>query len=265
MQLAILFWFYKEPHICKQRIELIRETNPDAKIYGLYGGDPHQENVFRNELGPLVDDFYTSSFCDKESEFKWIHGDVLLLDWYEKRGVELSWDSVAVVQWDMLLFDSLGAIFPGLEKDQMYLSGFRKLDADLEKRWYWTAQENEAERSDFETFKKVVASEYGYAPDEFPCCLFVFQILPRNFFKKWLQVADKYVGMLEYKIPAYAEIFSIKMYQKDIGVYWGDPKEDASAMPVNALPEEIKAAYVQSELSQTNGYRMFHPYSKSWE
>jgi len=35
MKLAILFWFYKEPEICQNRLELLRQNNPTISIYGL--------------------------------------------------------------------------------------------------------------------------------------------------------------------------------------------------------------------------------------
>jgi len=39
MKLAVLFWFYKEPEICHNRLEILRQHNPTVPIYGLYGGD----------------------------------------------------------------------------------------------------------------------------------------------------------------------------------------------------------------------------------
>ena len=35
MNLAILFWFYKEPEVCENRLQLLKKYNPDLKILGL--------------------------------------------------------------------------------------------------------------------------------------------------------------------------------------------------------------------------------------
>ena len=217
------------------------------------------------KLEPFLDDFFVSSFCDRAPEFKWIHGDVMILDWYEKNGARLDWDSIAIVQWDMLVFDSIKSIFPDIKKDQIFLSGLRRIDSELENRWYWTSPANIKESKDYHSFKEYVRTEYNYEADTLPCCLFIFQILPRVFFISWLNVSNKYLGMLEYKIPTYAEIFSIDTYNKDVGVLWSDRKEDIRKLPMNAIPEEIEEAYIREELSKKNGYRMFHPYFKTWK
>ncbi len=38
MEPAVLFWFYKKEGVCTQRLRILRQMNPMAKIYGLYGG-----------------------------------------------------------------------------------------------------------------------------------------------------------------------------------------------------------------------------------
>src|SRR3989344_1974126 len=70
--LAVLFWFYKEPGVCANRLELLRRTNPGLKIYGLYGGPQKRAGLFRKKLGNHLDDFYASPF--RSSDWKWING-----------------------------------------------------------------------------------------------------------------------------------------------------------------------------------------------
>jgi hypothetical protein len=49
MNLAILFWFYKEPEICRNRLKLLKVKNPNTQIFGLYGGpDKKQSNSKQN-------------------------------------------------------------------------------------------------------------------------------------------------------------------------------------------------------------------------
>ena len=137
VDLAILFWFYKDPKVTLNHLRLIKRTNPKLKIYGLYGGPRSSKKSFREKLAPLLDSFYATPSQDKE--WKWRHGDLAILDWYEKEGMDLKWESIALVQWDMLVFDSLLNWFSDLKKGQIFLSGLRTISKVLELGWYWTS------------------------------------------------------------------------------------------------------------------------------
>src|SRR3989344_3933541 len=118
MKLAILFWFYKEQEICENRLKLLRKYNPEMKIFGLYGGQTSEAGKYQNRLGEYLDDFYKFT-SGKDEEWKWLNGDLMILDWYEKRGRNLDWGSVAIIQWDTLVLDSLSKQFQGIKKNQI--------------------------------------------------------------------------------------------------------------------------------------------------
>lgn len=260
MNLAILFWFYKEPEICLNRLRLIKKHNPELKIYGLYGGKIEDANAYKKHLSDFLDDFYIAPFEDEH--YKWIHGDLLILDWYEKRGKDLNWESIAVVQWDMLIFESLATLFSGMKKDQIYFSGLIDLDEKTEFTWDWTNPNNNIERQDYEAFIKLVETSYDYK-QRVKACLFIFEIFPRLFLEQYSQVEDKITGMLEYKVPTYAEIFNFEFFEKDIGVAWQDG--DEHYLPLNAVPLELDEQFIAKELNNPSGFRIFHPYFKMWE
>jgi hypothetical protein len=270
MKLAVIFWCYKYPEICRNRLQILREYNPDIKIFGLYGGDRKNAKQFKQKIGEYFDDWYVSSLCSKPRNFKWIHGDVMLLDWYTHRGKNLAWDSVVIVQWDMLVFDSLKKQFPRIKKDQIFLSGFRKLEPKVEKSWHWTRPDR-PERKNYLAFRDYVKQQYNYSPNLFWCCLFILEIIPRKFFTKWQTVPDKLIGMLEYKIPTYADIFNIPIYRNKLGVLWdiGMWQRNKGAMsgriPMNARGIEVQKDYIEKELKKPKGFRIFHPYNKIWK
>ena len=93
MKLAILFWFYKEPEVCKNRLEILRQNNPKTPIYGVYGGNPQEAEQFESVLSPYLDDFH-AFIEDKDSLWKWLQGDLLLTHWYRERGKDLDWDTI---------------------------------------------------------------------------------------------------------------------------------------------------------------------------
>ena len=84
MELCILFWFYKEVDVCENRLQLIKKYNPNAKIYGLYGGEEKNARHFKNKLKRYLDDFYVSPL--KDEDYKWINGDLMILRWFKEKG-----------------------------------------------------------------------------------------------------------------------------------------------------------------------------------
>lgn len=263
MQLAILFWFYKEPEICLNRIRLIRKYNPNSKIFGLYGGNKKDAKKYEAKLSGYLDNFYVSNLCDGTRNYKWLHGDLMILDWYQNRGIDLKkWDSVAIVQWDALILGNIKKQLPGIKRKEIFISGIRLLDNYIEEKWMWTRKGNE-KRQNYLNFKKYIRKKYKYKK-KLLCSLFIFQVFPREFFEKWLAVEDKEIGMLEYKIPTYAKIFNIPIYKHNLGVWWFNKKARRGETPMNAIGVEILKDFIDSELKRKDGFKIFHPYFKEW-
>lgn len=261
--LAILYWFYKEPKVTKNHLKLIRKHNPGCKIYGLFGGNPSEATVYRALLGALLDDFWTyPETYGADSYSKWIHGDLMLLDWYDKRGRNLAWDSIAITQWDMLLFTDIEYVVPGLQKNQVFFSGYRSLSRAIETRWDWTKPDGEHHK-DYLAFHQYVASEYNYTKP-LKCCLYIFEVLTPEFFELYLSLPDKYMGMLEYKDPTLAHLFGLDIHSHDIGVYWGDETQTLDSAPLNAASTMIPKTYVEHQLRKKGGWRLFHPCEQMW-
>lgn len=262
--LAMIYWFYKEPEVTKNHLQLIRKTNPSLKIYGVFGGEPDDAEKYESILGSMLDDFwvYPGTF-GTDSYAKWIHGDLMLLDWYDKRGRQLPWDSVAVTQWDMLLFEDIKNVLPNIQKGQVFFSGYRDLDDAVENRWSWTKPESK-HRQDFMNFKDFAAKQYGFE-GQLKCCLYIFEVLTRDFFDIYQKVEDKKLGMLEYKNPTLAYLAGLSVYQRDVGVYWKDTRQSTDTSPLNAMSIPVSTEYIKSELKKPDGWRLFHPYQKKWE
>ena len=258
MDLAILFWFYKESEICENRLKLLKKYNPNLKIYGFYGGEISEADKYKNKLCKYLDDFYIFT-ANTDEDWKWINGDLMILDWYEKRGQNLKWDSIIVVQWDMLVFDSLIDQFSGMKKDEIFISAVREIDDLIESKWDWV-KIGSKERQNYLNFLNYVKKKYEYK-DKPLGSLFILEILPRTYLEKYLMVEDKEVGMLEYKTPIYAQIFGIPFYQKDIGIIWYATEKQT---PLNAIPKEIPEDYIKKQLAENSGWRIFHPYYKIW-
>ncbi len=260
-ELAILFWFYKKPLVCKNHLTILKKHNPGLKIYGLFGGKPSESSKYKSILNDYLDDFY--AFPSGKSRWKWLNGDLMILDWYQKRGKNLPWDSLAIVQWDLLVLTDLGKKFEKIKKGQLYLSGPRTLENNLENRWLWT-RPGSIYRKEYIDFSNHVRVNHGFR-NKMRCCLFIFQIFPRSFLEKLANTKNFQLGFLEYKIPTYARIFKIPGFKKEIGCHWFDEEISKSSFPLNADSNEISKSYIISELEKKRGYRIFHPFTKIWK
>jgi hypothetical protein len=260
--LAILFWFYKEPEICRQRLEQIKKHNPNLKVYGLYGGKISEAGRYKKALGKYLDDFY---IAPRHSDgWKWINGDLMILDWYEKRGRNLKWESLAICQWDLLVFDSLQKIFQKMKNGQIFFSGLRPLNKEIYNNWDWTSAAHPEDRKNYHNFLKQLKEKYKFASQPL-CCMFIFEIFPRAFLRKYSTVKNRELGMLEYKVPCYAKVFNIPFYRQDLKVFWNLHSQDARQFSLNAIVKQVTKKHIKQELKKPNGSRLFHPYFEKWD
>ncbi len=279
MKLAILFWFYKEPDVCKDRLELLRQHNPTALIYGLYGGNPDAASHYQSLLAPYLNDFYAFTE-DRDSLWKWLQGDLLLTHWYRERGKDLDWDTVVIVQWDMLVFGAVEDLFSMLKKDQILLSGLRPI-AEVEQDWTWVAPKVPERRHQYLEFLTHVRETYHYHHEPLGC-LFIVVGLPRIFLDKYSSVEQPELGFIEYRIPMYAQIFGIPFCENHPFQAWWvdvDPsfqaknplKRAVNALhlklnpnPLNPARRDISLIPIYRHLCSQTGARIFHPYQQTF-
>lgn len=262
--LAIIYWFYKEPEITKNHLQLLKQNNPNHKVYGLYGGDPTEADVYKEALGADLDDFWVyPGTYGTDSYTKWIYGNLLLLDWYDKRGCDLAWDSVAITQWDMLVFDDILNQLPGIQAEQVYFAGYRTMDESLENRWTWTSPDGD-HRHEYDEFREYVTDTYSWH-EPLKACLYLLEIFPRKFFDKYLELPNKQIGMLEYKDPTLAVAWGLEVYEHDLGVYWGDWCTPETAALIATGKHSVSDVFVTQQLENPNGWRIFHPNHSMWQ
>jgi hypothetical protein len=275
MKLAILFWFYKEPDICQNRLEIIRKYNPTTPIYGVYGGDLATVDQYKSQLGQYLDDFYTFTE-DKDSLWKWLQGDLMLTHWYRERGKFLSWDTVAIVQWDMLVFGAIEQLFSMLKPDTILLSGLRPI-SEVKNDWLWVTPKIPAHQHQYVEFLEYVGKTYDYQQDPLGC-IFIVACLPRIFLEPYSQIEQPELGFLEYRIPIYAQIFGIPFCENHPFQAWwvdADPLFHANNLfqrtsnslnrrfnpnPLNPTRTDISLIPIWRHLNTQTGARIFHPY-----
>jgi hypothetical protein len=255
---AILFWFYKDLPVCRNRLDLLRRDNPETAIFGLFGGDVGEADQFRDALMPQLDDFYVFE-RDTSSKWKWLNGDLMLAAWYEERGHRYEWDHVFVAQWDMLVLQNVDELVPFLGPDDVLLSGALPVAA-VEPRWVWSKGGHEAE---YRAFLAGVHSEFGDV--EPMSCVFIVACLPRRLLAAYTQLSSPETGYVEYRLPTLARAIRLHFVDDDRFSAWR-PADGASGRPtrrqrfINGSRRPILLPSVLAELARRDGARVFHPY-----
>ena len=64
MKPSVLFWFYKDFDVCKERLRKLRVLNPEVTVFALYGGMAGDIPAAQAALLGLVDDLCLSP-CER--------------------------------------------------------------------------------------------------------------------------------------------------------------------------------------------------------
>jgi hypothetical protein len=260
MKLSVLFWFYKDFDVCQDRLQQLRVLNADVKIFALFGGSAADISVAKEAVGTLVDDFYAYT-QDKDPKWKWQHGEQLIATWYAERGARLEWDTIFVMQWDMLILDSLSSLFDELQPGQILLSGYRPLKS-VEAWWPW-ANPNQEE---LQLFKELLRRDFNYTKELF-ACLFIVVCLPKSFLQKYTDCGQPEVGFLEYKIPTLAKVFGIPICENHGFKPWWALEPATKNLPPSqrtliAVGKEVAFSAIIKKTATYDGKRLLHPFYK---
>jgi len=273
MKLAILFWCYKDPSLCADRLRLLRRFNPETKIFVLFGGRSEDVALFESTFEGLVDDFYVfreppppgAEHLEREFRsgdyWKYVLGDLQFGAWHRDRGHALEWDTVVVVQWDMLVYGPLEEAFASLGPGECLFSGLRPV-REIEARWAWVTKTIPRARAQYLEFLEHVRERYGYEGEP-EAYLAVVTCFPRAFLERFSEIERPELGFLEYRLPIYARAFGIPICtDHPFRPWWA--ADDRYHFRLNSTlrgrASEIWAPVIRMNLMRKDGARVFHPY-----
>jgi hypothetical protein len=250
---VILFRFDRDPLVCRGRVELLRALNPGVPICGVFGGARGPRRAFFRLFGGSLlrlDSLYCSP---RAAEWNWKNGDLVLADWYRKAGHRIDFEIAHVIEWDLLLLDSLERVYSRVPDGAVGLTCLTPLSL-VDHDWEWL-QRREGRRQ-WEELLEHVRDVWGY--DDIPyACLGVGPCFPRAFLAQYASTDPTDLCHDELRLPLFAQILGFPIADTGFRLQWHDQEEDRL---FNVGGPEIEPRTVMAELSMPTGRRAFHPY-----
>ena len=210
--MAILFWFYKNPAITQQRLSTVRQMNPGVPIFGLYGGQPTDIDQFQ-AVTSRVDDLWLHP--EMSADWAWYNGDLMVARWYQERGHQLSWSSVFIHQWDLLLAAPVSQ-FSISDQQEIVLPGVRPIE-EVSNNWVWVQPWSHYYPAFQGFFSHPLVKGHALLAS-----VFILATLSRQFLAEYSGVARDIPGLFEYRLPTIASILGYRFKPCALYPDWGD-------------------------------------------
>ncbi len=247
----ILYRYHDNLDFCKDRLSFIKKYNPTTPIYGLFGGKEEDYPLFKSELSA----FFNGNYCikGKSGIWKWKHSDLAFRLWYKEYGKSIEFDSVVVLEWDLLLLDNIDKIYSHVKQNQIALTGLIPLKK-IEKEWYWTRIEEH--RSSWNELLKFVKEKYNYNAKPFGA-LCPGVCMPKKFLEAYSDIEVPELCHDELRLPLFSQVLDFELV--DTGFYkkWFSKREWKY---FNCNDLEISEEIIKKESLKKKGRRVFHPY-----
>ncbi len=251
MKRIVLFRFHENQTVCRNHLELLRRYNPGTAIYGMYGGN---EDVFPRVEHSLGQEF-SHLYClrGKTKTWKWLHGDLAVREWHQMIGRELDFDMLHVIEWDLLLLDSLEKLYSAVPKDSLGITGLIPLRL-VSESWGWCKLSTwipQWERLLAHSREKYMNHAEPYASLGPGLCL------PKEFLDLY---ADSEVPALchdEVRLPLFAQNLGLNLCDTNFYQGWFDGQDEIF---FNCTNKEIELETIKRELGNPLGRRAFHPF-----
>lgn len=253
MNRIILFRYHKKPLVCRSRLRQLKKFNPGVKIFGLYGG---QELEFP-KYEKYLNSYFEHNYCikNKTNFWKWKNSDLSTRLWYKNVGKNIEFDMVHIIEWDLLLFESIDNLYKKIPPNCIGLTALNPLE-NVKPTWTWVFKE--PYKTQWEKLLKYAKNKFNYDKRPYaslgpgPC-------LPKKFLDKFSAINVPDLSNDEVRLPLFGQIFGFKLLETGFYPKWSE----VSIMKFfNCHGKEIPLSRIKKELKKKNGRKSFHPYRK---
>jgi hypothetical protein len=275
---TILFRFHDFLDVCDARLSRLQALNPKITIHGLYGGT--KQNL-ASASSSFLEKFESLHVLTHDAMWCWMFGGFLGVDsWYKSIGRQLDFDVVHVIEWDLLMEDSLENLYQHIEPEFIGVTAPTPIDA-LKGKWSWLTDEEK--REELHLLIESVRANHGVTPVVHACFL-AGACFPKAFLESISRWNIPSYCNDEVLVPVYAHIAKIGL--RDTGFlrtwtkfsHWSlylpnavvsDPFAGPRRNPIhrwfvdfkyfNCDSHDISIKDIQDEVAHSRGRRVFHP------
>lgn len=247
---CVVFRFHRAPEACRRVLRLVRRLNPGVSIHGL--GE-------RIGIADALDTLHVIE--GRDAEWHWKDGDLVLCEWFEAVGRELSFDRLHLIEWDLLACAPFDALY-GDAGDAVVVSGRIPMAEARERGWAWVTEDGREYTDAYRAVRDHVARTLGHDTAA-PACVFPGLSVPRSFLADYADCVARDpppTGVNdEVRVPLYAQALGYEV--ADTGFYdW-----DADGRLFNCLGNEVPVERIERELYDPAGRRVFHPVRSAFD
>jgi hypothetical protein len=254
MKRIALFRYHNKPELCKNRLDLFWSFNPNIKVYGLYGGIEEEFFQYRK----IFKDYFNDNYCirNKSNTWKWKNGDLAIRLWYKDFGHTLDFDMLHILEWDLLILDSLESLYKDIPREGLGITGLVPIEK-IEKRWFWTR--NEDQKAEWVALKDYVLENHCFS-GPYMGSVAPGICIPRAFLESYSRVSVPDLCNDELRMTLFAQALGFKLYDTGFFKKWFSKKEWKN---FNCNEQSITEQNIMKQIQKTDGRRVFHPY-REW-
>ena len=251
MKRIILYRFHNKIEICKNRIELLRKFNPGVPVYGLYGGKEDEFEFYALNLASDFDDIYC--IRNKPDEWKWKNSDLAIRLWHKDFGHTIDYDMVHIMEWDLILLDSLDNLYRHIPGDTLGITGLVPLKK-IEKRWFWIRDEKQ--KSQWVKLREFAKQNLNFEGEGYGS-LGPGLCYPKSFLEAYNKIEVPDLCNDELRLPFMAKALGFEVMDTGFFKKWFSKKE---LKYFNCNNIEVERETMMKQYGKKNGRRVFHPF-----
>jgi hypothetical protein len=245
----LLFRCHSHWEKCRETLRIIRHFNPHLPLHFLYGGSHEEERAARKLAAEFAESYWSYRSPEVSPDWKWQHSEIMIREWYEQHGSNLSFSHLYSFEWDILPAAPFDVLFPRLQKGAVYASPVRPFTEKFEKEWTWT---HDGKWKDSALIRYFGEQHGIHRPKH--CILGPGMIFPREFLERYCELPPLSGVHEELAIPALAEAFGTPLV--DTGLFGHSRNTNLRLWNTQ---NAVRQNHIQEELATRDGMRIFHP------
>ena len=139
--------------------------------------------------------------------WKWRNGDFCVRWWYKEVGRKIAFDILHLVEWDLILLESLEKMFKHITAGVAVTN--RKPLAKIYNSWYWVS--GKQGRNEWLALKKYVQKKFHYNKRPW-AGIFGGASLSKEFLERYARTEIYGICNDEVRVPLFAQCFDQKVY-----------------------------------------------------